>query len=236
VTVAMFMVLVIEDDVGLRDMLRTLLETQQYRVAEAETGERGIVEARNQRPDLVVVDLGLPDMDGASVIREIRSFAPVPILVLTARTSENDKVIALDAGADDYVTKPFGASELLARIRAVLRRRVRVGTVPASVQIGAVIVDLSARTARGPGGAVHLTPLEYRVLECLTERAGMIVTQEQLIRDVWGPDRTDDTRRLRSYVKFLRQKLEPDPSRPRYLVTEIGVGYRLQLDDAEMGQ
>jgi two-component system KDP operon response regulator KdpE len=236
VTIAMFLVLVIEDDAGLRNMLRTLLEAQRYRVAEAKTGERGIVEARNYRPDLILVDLGLPDMHGASVVREIRTFAPVPILVLTARTSESDKVTALDAGADDYVTKPFSAPELLARIRAVLRRRVRVGNVPASVQIGTITVDLSGRSARGPEGLIHLTPLEYRVLECLVGRAGMIVTQEQLIRDVWGPDRTNDTRRLRSYIKFLRQKLEPDPSRPRYLVTETGVGYRLRLDDAVMEQ
>jgi two-component system, OmpR family, KDP operon response regulator KdpE len=217
-------------------MLRTLLEAQRYRVAEAETGERGIVKARSQRPDLILVDLGLPDMDGASVVREIRTFAPVPILVLTARTSESDKVIALDSGADDYVTKPFGASELLARVRAVMRRSVRVGNTLAPVQIGAITVDLNGRTACGPGGLIHLTPLEYRVLECLTGSAGMIVTQERLIREVWGPGRTYDTRRLRSYVKFLRQKLEPDPNRPRYLVTEIGVGYRLQLDDAVMEQ
>jgi two-component system KDP operon response regulator KdpE len=230
-TMAMFHVLVIEDDDALRNMLRMLLEAQHYRVTDAATGQRGILEARNHRPDIVLVDLGLPDMDGTSVIREIRAIAPVPILVLTARTMESEKVIALDAGADDYVTKPFGAPELLARVRAALRRAVRVGNALSSVQIGAITIDLSGRTAHGPDGLIHLTPLEYRVLECLTRSAGMIVTQKQLIREVWGPERVGDARGLRSYIKFLRQKLEPDPSRPRYLVTEAGLGYRLRLDE-----
>jgi two-component system KDP operon response regulator KdpE len=230
-TTAMFLVLVIEDDDALRNMLRMLLEAKNYRVTEAATGQRGILEARNHRPDVVLVDLGLPDMDGTSVIREIRAFAPVPILVLTARTMEREKVIALDAGADDYVTKPFGAPELLARVRAALRRAARVGNTLSSVQLGTISIDLSGRTAHGPDGLIHLTPLEYRVLECLARSAGMIVTQQQLIREVWGPERVSDARGLRSYIKFLRQKLEPDPSRPRYLVTEPGVGYRLRLDD-----
>jgi len=230
-TTAMFLVLVIEDDDALRSMLRLLLESQHYRVVEAGTGQRGILEARNHRPDLVLVDLGLPDMDGTSVIREIRTFAQVPILVLTARTMESEKVKALDAGADDYVTKPFGAPELLARVRAAFRRTVRVGNTLPSVELGAIKIDLTARTADGPDGPVHLTPLEYRLLECLTRSAGMIVTQKQLIREVWGPERVSDARGLRSYIKFLRQKLEPDPSRPRYLVTESGLGYRLRLDD-----
>ena len=230
-TTAMFLVLVIEDDDALRNMLCMLLEAQHYRVTGAATGQRGILEARNHRPDLVLVDLGLPDMDGTDVIREIRAIAPVPIVVLTARTMESEKVIALDAGADDYVTKPFGAPELLARARAALRRAARVGNALSSVELGAITVDLSGRTAHGPDGLIHLTPLEYRVLECLSRSAGMIVTQQQLIREVWGPERVRDARGLRSYMKFLRQKLEPDPSRPRYLVTEAGLGYRLRLDD-----
>jgi two-component system, OmpR family, KDP operon response regulator KdpE len=231
-TTAMFLVLVIEDDAALRSMLRMLLEAQHYRVTAAETGQRGILEARNHRPDLVIVDLGLPDMDGTSVIREIRAFTSVPVVVLTARTMEREKVIALDAGADDYVTKPFGTPELLARVRAALRRAVRAGNMPPTVGIGDITIDLSGRTAHGPSGPIHLTPLEYRLLECLTRNAGMIVTQKQLIREVWGPERLGDARGLRSYMKFLRQKLEPDPSRPRYLVTEVGVGYRLRLDDS----
>jgi two-component system, OmpR family, KDP operon response regulator KdpE len=231
-TTAMFLVLVIEDDAALRSMLRMLLEAQHYRVTEAETGQRGILQARNHRPDLVIVDLGLPDMDGTSVIREIRAFTPVPVVVLTARTMEREKVIALDAGADDYVTKPFGTPELLARVRAALRRAVRAGNTPPTIELGGITINLSGRTAHGPDGLIHLTPLEYRLLECLTRNAGMIVTQKQLIREVWGPERVGDARGLRSYMKFLRQKLEPDPSRPRYLVTEAGVGYRLRLDDS----
>lgn len=226
-----FLVLIVEDDAAIRSMVRTLLEAAHYRVAEAETGQRGILEARNYRPDVVIVDLGLPDLDGAAVIREIRRVAPVPILVLTARIAETEKVMALDAGADDYVTKPFGASELLARIRAVLRRAVRIGVAESSLRLGPVTVDLANRSANGPDGAIRLTALEYRVLDCLTRNAGIIVTQKQLIREVWGPERTDDSRNLRSYIKFLRQKLEPDPSRPRYLLTEVGIGYRLKLDD-----
>jgi two-component system KDP operon response regulator KdpE len=228
----MFRVLVIEDDDELRSMLRTLLESQAYRVSEAATGQRGILEARSYRPDLALIDLGLPDMDGTAVVREIRSFAPLPILVLTARTMEDDKVKALDAGADDYVTKPFSTSELLARIRAALRRATRVGNTLPVIELGTITLDLSGRTARGPAGPIHLTPLEYRLVECLARSAGMIVTQKQLLKEVWGPERANDSRGLRSYIKFLRQKLEPDPSRPRFILTEAGVGYRLQLGDA----
>jgi two-component system KDP operon response regulator KdpE len=229
----MFRILVIEDDDELRSMLRTLLESQSYQVFEAATGERGILEARSYRPDLALVDLGLPDMDGTAVVREIRSFAPVPILVLTARTMETDKVKALDAGADDYVTKPFSTSELLARIRAALRRATRgVGNALPELALGPVTLDLSGRTAHGPAGPIHLTPLEFRLLECLARSAGMIVTQRQLLQEVWGPERATDSRGLRSYIKFLRHKLEPDPSRPRFILTEAGVGYRLQLDES----
>jgi two-component system KDP operon response regulator KdpE len=231
-TEAMFRILIVEDDAGIRDVLRTLLESQHYRVVEAESGARGAIEARSHRPDLIIVDLGLPDRDGLAVIREVRRFAPVPILVLSARTMEADKIAALDAGADDYVAKPFSAPELLARVRALLRRNSRGSDRLPLLRFGAVTVDLTARTARGHDGALHLTPLEYRVIDCLARNAGLIVTQEQLIREVWGPDRLGDTRGLRSYIKMLRQKLEPDPRQPRYLVTEVGIGYRLQVDDS----
>ena len=231
-TTAMFRILVIEDDDELRSMLRTLLESQSYRVSEAASGQRGILEARSYRPDLALVDLGLPDLDGTEVVRAIRSFAPLPIQVLTARTMEADKVLALDAGADDYVTKPFSTSELLARIRAALRRTARAGTALSVLQLGAVMLDFGARTARGPDGPLHLTPLEYRLIECLARSAGMIVTQRQLLQEVWGPERVNDSRGLRSYIKFLRQKLEPDPGRPRFILTEAGLGYRLQLDES----
>ena len=230
-TTAMFQVLIVEDDAELRGVLRTMLESNQYRVVDAATAERGLIEARSHRPDLVIADLGLPDMDGATMIREVRRSSQVPILVLTARTMESEKIQALDAGADDYVTKPFSAPELLARVRAALRRSARGGEGLPLLHLGPTTVDLTARTAQGSKGAIHLTPLEYRVLECLARRPGMIVTQKQLIREAWGPERMGDTRGLRSYVKTLRQKLEPDPGRPRYVVTEAGIGYRLLLDD-----
>ena len=230
-TEAMFRVLIIEDDAGIRGMLKVLLESQHYRVVEAETAAHGTIEARNHRPDLVVVDLGLPDRDGLSVIRDIRRFSPMPILVLSARTMEMDKIAALDAGADDYVAKPFSTPELLARVRAALRRNARHGDQLPLLRLGEVTVDLTKRSAQGPDGVLHLTPLEFRVMEALARNAGMIVTQAQLIREVSGPDRLGDTRGLRSYIKMLRQKLEPDSRQPRYLITEAGVGYRLQLDE-----
>jgi two-component system KDP operon response regulator KdpE len=231
VTHAMFLVLIVEDDVDIRGVLRMLLDSQQYRVVEAETAARGSIEARNHRPDLVIVDLGLPDRDGLSMIRDIRSFSATPILVLSARTMETDKIAALDAGADDYVAKPFSAPEFLARVRAALRRNARHGDQLPLLRFADVTVDLIKRSAQGPDGLVRLTPLEFRVLDCLARSAGMIVTQAQLIREVWGPDRLGDSRGLRSYIKMLRQKLEPDQRQPRYLLTEAGVGYRLQVDE-----
>jgi two-component system KDP operon response regulator KdpE len=231
VTQAMFLVLIVEDDAGIRGVLRMLLESQQYRVVEAETAARGTLEARNHRPDLVIVDLGLPDRDGLSMIRDIRSFSAMPILVLSARTMETDKIAALDAGADDYVAKPFSAPEFLARVRAALRRNARRGDQLPLLRFADLTVDLIKRSGHGPDGTVHLTPLEFRVLDCLARNAGMIVTQAQLIREVWGPDRLGDSRGLRSYIKMLRQKLEPDQRQPRYLLTEAGVGYRLQTDE-----
>jgi two-component system KDP operon response regulator KdpE len=232
-TEAMYLVLIIEDDAGIRSVLRTLLEAHHYRVVEAESGRRGVIEARSHRPDLVIVDLGLPDQDGQAVIREIRTFSPVPIVVLSARTMEQDKVEALDGGADDYVSKPFSAPELLARVRAAFRRVARVGTQLPVLRFGPITVNLSTRTAVSGTHSVHLTPLEFRVLECLARSAGMIVTQKQLITEVWGPDKLGDTRGLRSYIKQLRQKVEADPRQPRYLLTEAGVGYRLNFDGSD---
>jgi two-component system KDP operon response regulator KdpE len=226
----MFRILVIEDDAGLRDVLRALLEAEGYRVILAETGRRALIEARSHKPDAVLVDLGLPDRDGQDVIRRIREFSPVPIIVLSARTMESEKVLALDGGADDYVTKPFGSTELLARVRAALRRSARSTQQPETLRIGELEINLGTREAAGPAGTLHFTPIEYRLLACLARGHGLIVTQDQIIREVWGPDRVTDTRGLRSYVKLLREKIEPDPARPRFLVTEPGVGYRLIVE------
>lgn len=228
-TQALHQVLIVEDEPDIRGILRTLLKTAGYRVIETETAARAIVEARTHKPDLLLVDLGLPDADGIKVIRAIREWSPVPVVVLSARTMESQKIEALDAGADDYVTKPFSAPELLARVRAALRRNVRGAEQMPSLQIGSIAIDLTRRQAVGSEGDVHFTPLEYRVLESLARQSGMIVTQRQLIREAWGPDKLGDTRSLRVCIKNLRQKLEPDPARPQYLLTEAGVGYRLLL-------
>ena len=227
-TQAMHQILVIEDEPGIRAVLRLLLEAEHYRVIEAGDGERGEIEARTHKPDLLLIDLGLPDEDGVAVIRRVRKWSPVPIVVLSARTLESEKVAALDAGADDYVTKPFSAPELLARVRAGLRRSSRGADALPALSLGRAHVDLIRRAATGPGGTIHLTPLEYRVLECLARQDGMIVTSRQLLREAWGPDRTGDSGALRVCIKGLRDKLEPDPRRPQFLVTEAGIGYRLR--------
>ena len=229
---AMHRILIIEDDTDIRNVLRTLLEQHQYRVVEASNAARGELEARAHKPDLLLVDLGLPDADGMTVIRSVRSWSSVPILVLSARTQEEQKIAALDAGADDYVTKPFSTPELLARVRAALRRNVRSPEQSQVLAFGAASVNLSTREARHAHlGDFHLTPLEYRVLETLARHTGLIVKQELLMREVWGPDRVYDTRNLRACIKNLRQKLEPDSARPTYLLTETGIGYRLRQDD-----
>src|SRR6202044_2251288 len=204
-----------------------------YRVIEADTALRAEIETRSHKPDLLLIDLGLPDGDGLTVIRRVRSWSPVPIIVLSARTTEEQKIAALDAGADDYVTKPFSAQELLARVRAALRRNTRREDGTAELALGDVRIDLARREGRGPSGQMHLTPLESRVLESLGRQPGLIVRQDQLIREVWGPDRLGDSRSLRVGVKNLRNKLEPDPGRPKYLVTEVGLGYRLRVDAKE---
>lgn len=217
----------VEDDQDLRDVLRALLEAEGYRVVEAETAARALIEARSNKPDAVLVDLGLPDRDGQTVIREIREFAPVPIIVLSARAMESDKVLALDGGADDYVMKPFSSTELLARVRAALRRSARSVEQAETLRFGDLTINLGTREAEDADGPVHFTPTENRLLVCLARGQGLVVTQDQIIREVWGPDRVSDTRGLRSYVKMLREKIEPDPARPVHLVTEAGVGYRL---------
>jgi len=228
-TQSMHVVVVVEDEPGIRDVLRVLLVAARYRVVEAENAARGEVEARAHKPDLLLVDLGLPDRDGVELIRRVREFSPVPIIVLSARTTEEQKIAALDAGADDYVTKPFASAELLARVRAALRRGATGEARSAHVVLGELTVDLGRREVLGAPD-VHLTPLEFRVLESLARHPGAIVKQDALIREVWGPGQVGDSRSLRVCIRNLRTKLEPDPARPRYLVTEAGLGYRLRVD------
>jgi two-component system KDP operon response regulator KdpE len=222
-------VVVIEDEPQIRRFLRTALEAEGCAVAEAATAERGLIEAGTRKPDLVILDLGLPDRDGVEVVRDIRTWSAVPILILSARADETDKVAALDAGADDYLTKPFGIAELQARVRALLRRQARSLPGEPIVCFGDVEVDLSLRRVRRAGVEVHLTPIEYRLLAQLIANAGRVLTHQQLLREVWGPGHAEDSHYLRVYMTGLRRKLEANPTLPRYLLTESGVGYRLLL-------
>ena len=220
--------LVLEDEREIRQFVRVSLEAEGWQVHEATTVKQGLVEAGTRRPDLIIADLGLPDGDGVDFIREVRTWSAVPIIVLSARTHESEKVAALDAGADDYITKPFGVAELLARTRANLRR-VRAGRTDSDAvfRFGDIEVDLTARIVRKKGAEVHLTPIEYRLLGVLIANAGRVLTHRTLLREVWGPSHSDHTHYLRVYMGQLRQKLEQDAARPRYIVTETGVGYRL---------
>jgi two-component system KDP operon response regulator KdpE len=220
-------VLVIEDEPEIRAFLRTALVAEGYRVAEAESGGRGAIEAETQKPDLAIVDLGLPDIDGVEVIRRIRKWSPMPVIVLSARAQERSKIEALDAGADDYVTKPFGVGEMLARVRVALRHASQPASGRDALKLGNIAIDLQKRTVSRNGASVHLTPIEFRLLGCLAKHLGMVVTHRQLLREVWGPSHVEHTHYLRIYMKQLREKLEDDPVRPRYLLTETGVGYRL---------
>ncbi len=224
--VAQHAVLVVDDDPRLRRLLRTTLEAEGFRVIEAETARRGLIEAANHKPDLLILDLGLPDAEGHTVVSGIRQWSSLPIVVLSARIDEAQKIAALDAGADDYVTKPFAVGELLARVRAALRRAARPSDAR-PLTLGRVVVDLARRSAQGPAGEIHFTPIEYRLLAALARHDGGVATQRQLLREVWGPDKVDQPHYLRVYMQQLRQKIEADPARPRHLLTEIGVGYRL---------
>lgn len=229
-TEAMHQMLIVEDDPALQSVLRTFFEANGYRVVAAEVAARGLHDARLFNPDIVIVDLGLPDRDGIEVIAAIRSWSAVPILVLTARAAESQRLLAFDTGADDYILKPFSAPELLARVRAVSRRHVRGSSPMAILRMGDVSVDLTSRTARREGGQeLRLTPIEYRILTVLARHPEGIVTQATILREVWGPER-DDSGSLRVFIASLRRKLEATPTRPKHIITELGLGYRLLLD------
>ena len=222
-------VVVIEDEPHIRRFVRTALEAEGWLVHEADTAKKGLTEAGTRKPDLLVLDLGLPDGNGLDVIRDVRGWSAVPIIVLSARSDEADKIAALDAGADDYLTKPFGVGELLARVRANLRRPRAASLEDADpvFRFGDVEVDRTARLVRRAGAEVHLTPIEYRLLSVLMANAGRVLTHRQLLREVWGPSHAEQSHYLRIYMGHLRQKLEADPTQPRHLLTETAVGYRL---------
>jgi len=228
------LILVIEDELSIRRFLRASLSGEGYRLAEAETGQQGLRMSAAQPPDLIILDLGLPDMDGLQIIDELRRWSQVPIIILSARGQEKDKVIALDHGADDYLSKPFGMGELLARMRVALRHQARISGQPAGsatrFSVGDLTVDLEVRRVLIRGQEVHFTPLEYRLLTTFVQHAGKVLTHRFLLKEVWGPGHTEETHYLRVFTANLRRKLEVDPTRPRYLLTEQGVGYRLAAE------
>ena len=225
-------VLLIEDEAEIRRFLRTTLPPYGYRLYEATTGEEELAQASSRNPDIILLDLGLPDRDGTEVIRQIRAWATIPILVLSARDQEQVKVAALDLGADDYVTKPFGVEELLARMRAALRHANRPAgdAVETVCTFGDLSVDLERRQVFVSGTEVHLTPIEYKLLTTLVRYAGKVVTHRQLLKEVWGPLHVEEGHYLRVYMRQLRNKVEANPAQPRHLVTELGVGYRLRTE------
>ena len=224
-------ILLVEDELPIRRFLRPAIESAGWRLVEAESGQQGILEASQCRPDAIILDLGLPDMDGMDVVRRIREWSATPIIILSARGQEKDKVTSLDAGADDYVQKPFSVSELVARIRVALRHAASQNPASAESTIvaGDIIIDQARRTITRAGRPVHLTPLEYKLLTTLARHAGLVMTHRQLLREVWGPGHAEDSTYLRMFMRQLRQKLEENPTQPRHLLTEVGVGYRLQL-------
>lgn len=223
-------ILVVEDEAALRRFLVPTLASQGYQVTSAATGSEALALARSHNPDLVLLDLGLPDQDGMKVLESLRTWYRKPVLILSARVQERDKVRALDAGADDYLAKPFGAAELLARLRVALRRTLRTDEGDRVVASGTLRMDLGRREVTQGGRPVRLTALEYRLLEALARRNGKVATHAQLLAEVWGPGAEGHTHYLRIYMGMLRRKLEPDPARPRHLLTEPSVGYRLDLD------
>jgi len=223
-------VLVIEDEPQMRRFLKASLESHDYHLVEAVTAREGLAQASGRNPDVILLDLGLPDLDGIELTRRVREWSRVPIIVISARGREQDKIAALDAGADDYLTKPFGMGELLARLRVALRRAAADGAGEPVFTLGDLRVDLAARLVFRGNAEVHLTPIEYKLLTALVRHAGRVLTHRQLLQDVWGPNSVDHTHYVRVYMTQLRHKLEVDPSRPKYLLTEPGVGYRLKAE------
>ncbi len=222
-------VVIIEDEQQIRRFLRSSLESAGFEVHDAETGQQGLVECGTRKPDLLIVDLGLPDIDGIEVIRDVRNWSRVPIIVLSARTQEQQKVEALDAGADDYLSKPFGTAELLARMRAHLRRSESQRENPSDeFSFGDVVIHFSQRSVTRAGERLHLTPIEYRLLMEMVKNPGKVMTHRQLLKDVWGPHSVEQPHYLRTYMGHLRQKIETEPANPKYLLTETGIGYRFQ--------
>jgi len=221
---------VIEDDAQIRRFLKATLEENGFKYVEADTAKKGLIQCETQMPDLIILDLGLPDLDGLEVIEQVREWTKVPIVVLSARGQEKDKVTALDSGADDYLTKPFGVEELMARIRVALRHSAKTdgGDGETMFRHKGLEVDLEKRIVTVSGKEVHLTPIEYRLLATLVKHAGKVLTHRQLLVEVWGPNSQFEHQYVRVYMNQLRHKLEPEPARPKYLVTETGVGYRLK--------
>lgn len=225
----MINVLIVEDEQAIRRFLRTALEAEGLRVHEAETLQRGLIEAATRKPDLVILDLGLPDGDGLDFIRDLRQWSQMPVIVLSARAEESDKIAALDAGADDYLSKPFGIGELQARLRVALRRHAAAPPGEPVVTFADIRVDLANRRIQRGEEEIHLTPIEFRLLAVLLNNHGKVLTQRQLLSQVWGPNAIEHSHYLRIYMGHLRQKLEADPARPRHLLTETGIGYRFML-------
>lgn len=225
-------VLIIEDEQQIRRFLRPAVEAAGYRLVEATTGADGVLQATQCNPDVIILDLGLPDIDGLEVIRRVREWSHRPILILSARGQEDDKVNALDAGADDYVQKPFSVSELMARVRVALRHGATTAgeKESAALTAGDLEIDLLRREVRRNGELVHLTPIEFKLLATLVKHAGLVLTHRQLLKEVWGPGHAEESHYLRLFVHQLRQKLEINPARPRHLITEAGVGYRFRVE------
>lgn len=223
-------ILVIEDEPPIRRFLRAALTNEGYRIDEAATGDEGLRLAASHPPDLIILDLGLPDLDGQEVLHRLREWYSAPVIILSARDQEAQKIKALDNGADDYVTKPFGVGELLARMRSALRHARHVGPEATATTLGDLTVDFAARIVTLRGEEVHLTPLEYKLLVTLLQHQGKVLTHRFLLREVWGPENTRENHYLRVFIASLRRKLEDDPARPKYLLTEQGVGYRLAAD------